>query len=157
MEKLGKAAKNIFIVGIPIVLIAGAIIALYNSNPAKYRSIIQELTGQFPVDAENVLIQQLQSYSGARNIHFVVTSAQHAPSPARHFNPLINKAVDMWCVVVAPPFEIHDIDTGRNLPLRNFLVYQTRPGGRWLVTDGVVSFEARQSDFQDVGCTNYQP
>ncbi|NOG49621.1 MAG: hypothetical protein HND48_09395 [Chloroflexi bacterium] len=144
MEKLGKAAKNILRVGIPIALIAGAIIALYNSNPAKYRSMIQSLTGQFPVDAENDLIHQLQqNYEGTRNINFFVTSAQHAPSPAR-----LN-AVDMWCVVVSPPISKFDIFQGR-YDISSFLVFQTRPGGRWF------ALHSERENFEDVGCTNYQ-
>lgn len=152
MEKLGKAAKNILIVGIPIALIAGAIIALYNSNPAKYQLMIQEMTGQFPVHAENDLVDWLRGINGARNISYVISSAQHATTPARHRNPFMSgRAIDMWCVVVDPPSEL--IGAG-NRPLRSFLIYQTQSGGRWVVA---TSLDSERADFEDVGCTNYQP
>jgi hypothetical protein len=155
VRNLGKAAKKIFIVAIPIVFIVGALMALYNTNPTGYLAIIQGLTGQFPISAEHDLYDRLHSVNGAKNLNYFVTSSHHASSPARHWNPLVNKAIDMWCVVVNPPSEIRVIDDG-DRQLRSFLVYKTKQDGRWQVTDGIAVFQSTQEDFESVGCTNYQ-
>jgi hypothetical protein len=154
MNNLGKASKNILMVGIPLVLVAAVVIALYNTNPTKYQSLLQGLTSRFPADAEVALYKTL-SLRGGVNRTYNVASVQHATKPSNHWNPLVNKAVDMWCVVIDPASEIRVIDQG-NRRLRSFLVYQTKPNGKWLVTDGIAVFHADREEFEDVGCTNYQ-
>ena len=62
----------------------------------------------------------------------------------------------MWCVVIDPPSEIRVSDTVENRPLRSFIVYQTKQGGRWIVTDGIAVFQSDKKEFEEVGCTNYQ-
>lgn len=153
MGKIGKALRNVLIVGIPLVIVAAIVIAIYNSNLAKYGSIIQSTTGQLPSDAQTALLARLHLQGG--NKAYTLISIQHASNPANHWNPMVNTARDMWCVVVDPPSDIRVIDQG-DRPLRSFLVYQTRSTGRWLVTDGIEVFQTDQKEFQQVGCTNYQ-
>jgi hypothetical protein len=155
--KLAKALKNFLFIAVPVVIIAGGLIYAFNTiGPDKFTVAIQQLTGQgIPPLAQSDLFDRLRQLAGNDQLYYTITSAQHASSPARHWNPLVNKALDMWCVVVNPPSEIRVIDDG-NRQLRSFIVYQTRVGGRWHVTDGIAVFQSDQSEFESVGCTNYQ-
>jgi len=149
--------KKFLFIAIPVVMLASVMIYAFDIiRSPQFTATIQQITGQgLPPLAQSDLIDRLRQLAGNDQLYYTITSAQHASNPARHWNPLVNKALDMWCVVVDPPSEIRVADDG-NRPLRSFLVYQTQAGGRWQVTDGIAVFHSDRSEFESVGCTNYQ-
>ncbi|HRF95292.1 MAG TPA: hypothetical protein PLZ51_08855 [Aggregatilineales bacterium] len=104
-----------------------------------------------PEEAKQVVFRDLARYGG-ENIVYQIISEEKAPYPQNHWNPLINDALEMWCVVINPPSEIKIIDRN-NYRLKSFLVYRTNRG--WFMTNGISIFHADEDEFVDVGCTNF--